>query len=123
MQPVCGTRQHSYTRCVQTAAAHTAFSAGLSIMWQKITVFSHQQTVCNGPALVVTTLHFCAAACPGNPPNPDNGTFACGTSTVAGSNCTADCSAGYRGNPTATCTNTGQWGPVQGNCSLIGKWA
>lgn len=59
------------------------------------------------------------AACSGNPPATQYGTFDCGNTTDSGRNCTARCSlgatAGLDGAPTSTCL-AGSWGNSTGSC-------
>lgn len=64
---------------------------------------------------------FDLAVCVGNPPNPANGSFFCGASSWSGTTCTATCQPGssYANRPRAVCGSTGQWGTVQGICTLV----
>jgi len=68
----------------------------------------------------------CAAAivaeCLGNPPAPDNGTFACGSSSLPGTTCNGTCLPGYKGSYTSACGPDGSWGNVTGACGLIGEY-
>jgi hypothetical protein len=61
------------------------------------------------------------AVCSDSPPDPDNGRFACGSSTLPGNSCSAICRPGYSGSPTAVCSSAGDWGSVNDICTLIGE--
>lgn len=59
--------------------------------------------------------------CTRSPPNPANGQFSCGATSIPGRVCTA-CNSGYAGSPSATCGvsgTTGAWGVVQNVCTKL----
>jgi hypothetical protein len=65
------------------------------------------------------------AVCIGSPPDPNNASFACGSSTLASASCVASCASGFQagpgGPPTASCGDTGLWSLVTGSCVQTGE--
>ena len=67
-----------------------------------------------------------SAVCNGSPTKPDHGAFtSCRATSLPGASCVATCHDGYtagsEGAPLAVCNDTGSWGPVTGDCTLIGE--
>jgi len=74
---------------------------------------------------VVTVPAIATAVCNTPPTNPANGTFSCSATSYVGTVCSATCSEGFVGSPTApstTCGPTGVWGTTTGAC-VRGKLA
>lgn len=90
----------------------------LQQMWAPSSFFAHFSIIC-----------LLSAVCTGNPPQPANGVFSCGTPvaskngqaglrvTAVNRDCTARCAPGAVGSPKSTCTAQGKWSPVVGACT------
>ena len=78
---------------------------------------THTRTHTHNHCLAYPVVPVPPAACMGNPPNPEFGTFSC-RKTPVGRTCTATCLGTQSiDRPTAVCTRTGTWSDVVGSCT------